>query len=76
MNQNEVHSESLQKYFYCTNARVYDQFVQFNKNKINASLKFNNLPRSYSSKPTEDWNKFLDKYYLNVKKIKPESKNK
>lgn len=73
-----MNNDSLRKYFYCTNSRAFEGFFYANKNRMNHSVGFggSNLVRSLSSKDNDEWNKRIDKTYLNVKKISPLDKKK
>ncbi len=54
------------RYIYFTNAKTFEQFTKMAK--IRPHKKNIHILKDQTD---EDWGKFLDKYYLNIRKVKP-----
>lgn len=52
------------RFVYYANAKTFEQFSKMAKIK-------NNKKADAKEEHDEDWKKYLDKYYLNIRKVKP-----
>lgn len=55
---------------YFTNAKTFEQFTKMSKIKPNRQLSPTKEDLSKVDSQGE-WTKYLDKYYLNIRKVKP-----
>ena len=61
----ETHLEGT-KSFYLANAKTFEQFSKMNKMR-----QTRRLSQMTKEEVDEEWKKYLDKYYLSIKKVQP-----
>lgn len=53
------------KFIYFSNAKTFEQFTKM------AKIRPKKNPNLIKDEIDEEWSKYLDKYYLNIRKVKP-----